>query len=175
MLRIRIQSSDGEILETDSAIAKCSKTIQRMLQNCGLEEEDDILIPVQNVRGAILRKVLEYAEHHKNDKEPLEDDENNANITAVSTASGTANKLADEITQWDANFLKVDQGTLFELISAANFLDAKGLLDVACKTVANMMRDKSPDEIRRTFNIKNDLGDEENERIRQENEWCKEK
>ena len=37
-------------------------------------------------------------------------------------------------------FVQVDQGTLFELILAANYLDIKGLLDVTCKTVANMIK-----------------------------------
>ena len=37
-------------------------------------------------------------------------------------------------------FAQVDQGTLFELILAANYLDIKGLLDVTCKTVANMIK-----------------------------------
>ena len=36
--------------------------------------------------------------------------------------------------------MQVDQGTLFELILAANYLDIKGLLDVTCKTVANMIK-----------------------------------
>jgi hypothetical protein len=36
-------------------------------------------------------------------------------------------------------------------------LDIKALLDVGCKTVANMIKGKSPEEIRKTFNIQNDL------------------
>ena len=50
-----------------------------------------------------------------------------------------------------------DQETLFNLILAANYLDIKGLLNVACWKVGDMIRGKTPEEIRKTFNIKNDL------------------
>jgi S-phase kinase-associated protein 1 len=71
--------------------------------------------------------------------------------------------------------LKIDQGTLFELILASNYLDIKGLLNVTCKSVANMMKGKTPEEIRKTFNITNDFSPEEEEQVRKENEWCEEK
>jgi S-phase kinase-associated protein 1 len=58
---------------------------------------------------------------------------------------------------------------------AANYLDIKGLLDVTCKTVANMIKGKTPEEIRKTFNIKNDFTASEEEQVRKENEWCEEK
>lgn len=54
---------------------------------------------------------------------------------------------------------------LMFLWQAANYLDIKGLLDVTCKTVANMIKGKSPEEIRKTFNIKNDFTEEEEAQV----------
>ena len=65
--------------------------------------------------------------------------------------------------------------TISDIIQAANYLDIKGLLDVTCKTVANMIKGKTPEEIRKTFNIKNDFTPAEEEQVRKENEWCEEK
>ena len=44
-------------------------------------------------------------------------------------------------------------------------MDIKGLLDVTCKTVANMIKGKTPEEIRKTFNIKNDFTPQEEEQV----------
>ena len=54
---------------------------------------------------------------------------------------------------------------LYFYFQAANYLDIKGLLDVTCKTVANMIKGKTPEEIRKTFNIKNDFTPEEEEQV----------
>ncbi|KAL1787168.1 S-phase kinase-associated protein 1 [Sigmodon hispidus] len=54
-------------------------------------------------------------------------------------------------------------------------LDIKGLLNVTCKTVANMIKGKTPEEIRKTFNIKDDFTEEEEAQVRKENQWCEEK
>jgi len=55
--------------------------------------------------------------------------------------------------------------TGFVCVQAANYLDIKGLLDVTCKTVANMIKGKTPEEIRKTFNIKNDFTPAEEEQV----------
>ncbi|XP_043821749.1 S-phase kinase-associated protein 1-like [Dromiciops gliroides] len=158
MPSIKLQGSDGEIFEVDVEIAKQSVTIKTMLEDLGM---DDYPVPLPNVNAAIFKKVIQWCTHYKDDPPP-EDDENKE-------------KQTDDIPVWDQEFLKVDQGTPFELILAANYLDIKGLLDVTCKTFTNMIKGKTPEEIHKTFNIKNDFTEEEEVQVSKENQWCEEK
>ena len=58
------------------------------------------------------------------------------------------------------------------MFQAANYLNIKSLLDLTCQTVADMIKGKTPEEIRKTFNIKNDFTPEEEEEVRRENQWA---
>ncbi len=78
------------------------------------------------------------------------------------------------VQQWYADFISVEQDVLFELILAANFMDIKPLLDLACATVASLIKGKSPEQIRDQFNIVNDFTPEEEAQVREENKWCEE-
>lgn len=141
MSTIKLQSSDKKIFKIDIKTAICSITIKTMLENLGYEDEDEI-IPLPNVKSTILAKIIEWAEYHKDDS-ILSEDEEIPNHTGI-------------IGLWDREFLKIDQQTLFELITAANYLDIQPLLDITCKTVANMIRGKTTDQIRQIFNIQDD-------------------
>ena len=108
-----------------------------------------------------MKKVLEWCQHHRNDPNTTNDD-------------ADARKKSSDVEEWDAKFMQVEQEMLFEIILAANYLDIKALLDIGCKTVANMIKGLSPDEIRKMFNIENDFTPEEEDQIRRENEWAEE-
>ncbi|KAA8899744.1 hypothetical protein TRICI_006309 [Trichomonascus ciferrii] len=125
--------------------------------------EDDTEIPIPNVTSTVLKKVLEYCEHHKDDP-PM----NEENVER-------SKRTAENISEWDQKYLSVDQEMLFEIILTANYLDIRSLLEVGCKTVANMIKGKSPEEIRKTFNITNDFTPEEEAQIRRENEWAEDR
>jgi len=66
------------------------------------------------------------------------------------------------------------QALAFDVILAANYLDVKPLLDQFCKGIANQIKGKTPEQIRQTFNIKNDFTPEEEEQIRHEREQLRE-
>jgi S-phase kinase-associated protein 1 len=53
----------------------------------------------------------------------------------------------------------MDKTTLFELTLAANYLEVKGLINLTCKAIANMIIGKTPEEIRKTFNVRCDDDD----------------
>ena len=157
--RVVLRTSDGQDVKVDISIAEMSTTLRPMLEGLtGAEDGSEEPIPLPNVQKRVLDKVIEYCEHHKND-----------------SASSESFSAEDPIAVWDEEFCKMDMSLLFELILAANYLDIRSLLDVTCKTVANIIRGKSTEEIRRTFNIKNDFSPEEEQQVRKENEWCEDR
>nr|XP_045085224.1 SKP1-like protein 1 isoform X2 [Aegilops tauschii subsp. strangulata] len=147
---ITLKSSDGEEFQVEEAIAMESQTIRHMIE----DDCADNGIPLPNVDSKILSKVIEYCKKH------------------VQASPKPANSGAADLKSFDAEFIKVDQNTLFDLILAANYLNIKGLLDLTCQTVADMIKGKTPEEIRKTFNIKNDFTPEEEAEIRRENQWA---
>ncbi|GKV17818.1 hypothetical protein SLEP1_g28278 [Rubroshorea leprosula] len=150
--KITLKSSDEETFEVDEAVALLSQTIKHMIE----DDCADNGIPLPNVTSKILSKVIEYCKKHV--EAPKSDDR--------------ATPVDDELKAWDADFVKVDQATLFDLILSANYLNIKDLLDLTCQTVADMIKGRTPEEIRKTFNIKNDFTPEEEEEVRRENQWA---
>ncbi|CAK9143847.1 unnamed protein product [Ilex paraguariensis] len=153
--KISLLSSDGEVFEVDETVAMEALTIKHMIE----DDCADDTIPLPNVTSTILSKVIEYCKKHA--VAPKSDDH-------VSDAD-------NDLKSFDADFvkdLKDDQNTLFDLILAANYLDIKSLLDLTCQTVADMMKGKSIEEIRKTFHIKNDYTPEEEDEVRRQNQWA---
>ncbi|KAG7967883.1 hypothetical protein I3843_08G122900 [Carya illinoinensis] len=157
--KITLKSPDGESFAVDEAVALESMVIKDMIEgnraDKGIMEDNcaDNVIPVLNVASKILAKVIEYCKKH------------------VEPANSEDRTSEDDLKAWDAEFVRVDQATLFDLILAANYLNIKSLLDLTCQTVADMIKGKTPEEIRRTFNIRDDFTPEEEEEVRRENQW----
>lgn len=161
--KITLKTNDGAEMTVPLDVAKRSILLTNLIEDLGLEVATTSSVPLPNVTEPVLQKIIEWCEHHRNDPLPTADDDNESR------------KKTTDIDEWDQKYMQVDQEMLFEIILAANYMDIKALLDVGCKTVANMIKGKSPEEIRKTFNITNDFTPEEEEQIRRENEWAEDR
>ncbi|KAJ7231674.1 hypothetical protein B0H12DRAFT_1205030 [Mycena haematopus] len=109
--------------------------------------ESDPSIPLPNVSAS-------YCEHHRGEPLPVADSEQSQDETRKRTM---------DISEWDQKFIAVDQEMLFD--------------DVGCKTVANIVKGKTLEEIRKLFSIVSDFTPEEEAQIKKENmiEWAEDR
>jgi len=139
---VKVKSSDGQSFDVPAEAAKRSGTLMGVMEDLEIPTGEAILLP--NVSGEYLAKVLEYL------------------IRQDAPDAG-----------WNKTFVEeMDVPTLFEVILAANYMHIESLQDLTCQTVANMIKGKTPDEIRKLFLIQNDLTSQEEEEIRRENAWA---
>merc|ERR1711924_395342 len=54
----------------------------------------------------------------------------------------STNLMECGVSEWDSEYVNIEQEVLFELILAANYLDIKSLLDLTCAKVASMKGQK---------------------------------
>jgi len=156
--KLRLLSQEQEPFPVPKKVALMSELIKTMVEG----DKDSTDIPLPNVKSNVLTKVIDYLKYHV---------DNPAKVIEKPLKSAN---MAEVVSQWDADFVDVDQELLFELILAANYMDIKPLLDLTCAKVASMIKGKNPEQIRKTFNIVNDFTPEEEEAVRAENKWAEE-
>lgn len=153
---ITLVSSDGEKLKISAKAAQRSQLVKGIIE----DYPDDAEVPLTNVKSNVLKKIKEYLEHYA-DTDPRE--------VERPLVSQNYQECVDA---WDYEYINVDLDLVFEIILAANYMDIKSLLELASSKVASIIKGKSPEEIRKTFNIQNDFTPEEEQQIREENQWC---
>lgn len=60
-------------------------------------------------------------------------------------------------------------------LQAANYLNIQSLLDLTTQTVAELIKGKTPEQIRTEFGIVNDFTPEEEEEIKRDNAWSEDR
>lgn len=119
-----------------------------MVEDCDTEAE----FPLPNVSGDILAKVIEYCTWHY--EHPT-----------LQTEEKREPRSLEDIAPWDKEFLNIPTSTVFALILAANYLDIRPLLDLTCKHVALMIKNKTPEEVRKEFNLVDDWTPEQKAQV----------
>jgi len=131
-------------LSIDIEIAKMSKTILDLIGDC--DSPDIIPLPNDDTDKKTFERVVAYC------KQKLAHDSKDQG--------------------WKIDFFHPLQPVdLYHLTMAANFLDIPELFDDVTTAVAETFKGKTPEEIRKEWNIKPDLSPEEIEQIKRENEW----
>ena len=157
--KVILISSDSKKFETSAKAAMRSNLVKLSIDNC---REDIIEFTVNNVKGNILEKIVEYREHYKNE-EPKE----------IERPLPSAN-FKECVGEWDFNYIDVDLGFVNELLLASNYMDIKPLYELSSAKIASIIKGKTTEELRRTFGITNDFTPEEEQQIIEENRWCME-
>jgi S-phase kinase-associated protein 1 len=144
MANVTLLSSDMQQINARVDSIKQSRTIWDIVEDVGFDE----VIPVPNVAFDILSKVIEFCDFHVHEHTTAETEE------------------------FETEFFSVDTDVLFEIITAANFLDIPKLLDRSCSAAADILRGKNPEEIRKILKVENTYTKEEEEAIKKENSWA---
>ncbi|KAI9076982.1 hypothetical protein K1719_041058 [Acacia pycnantha] len=153
---VTLRSNDDEEFDIPMNVASQSELVKNMLDDLG----DSKVVPLNNVNSAILAKVIEYCKKHA---------ESTAKDGEAANDAGGAEEL---LKRWEAEFLKLDYDLLVEIVLAANYMDIKSLYDLCCQAIADKIKNKTPEEIRRIFNVENDFSPYEEAQVRKENEWA---
>lgn len=150
-------TSDNKEITLPKEVAEQSILVKELT---GDDDNNTEAVPIQ-VTSSILNLILPYLQYHfEHAASPIPKPLPSKNINEV-------------VCEWDQQFLsKIDGDDLFKVILAANYLHIPSLLDLTCAKVATMIKGKTPEEIRKNFNIENNFTAEEEHMLREENKFC---
>ncbi|KAF8080214.1 hypothetical protein N665_0965s0015 [Sinapis alba] len=153
---ITLKSSDGVSFEVDEAVVLQSQILSHVVEDCTAPE-----YKIEEVTGKTLAKVVEYCKNH-------------VAVVDGGDSSSSSSSSGDALKKWDAEFItQMDLSTVYDLLMAAHYLDIKGLFDLTCQRVADVIAAcKDHKEIRATFDIVNDFTPEEEAEVLKENQWA---
>ncbi|XP_015571270.1 SKP1-like protein 21 isoform X2 [Ricinus communis] len=136
---IWLQTADGSIQQVEEEVAMFCPMICREILQTGMGSSKNYAISLpQRVNPAILGLILDYCRFHQ--------------------VPGRSNK---ERKTFDEKFIRMDTKRLCELTSAADSLQLKPLVDLTSRALARIIEGKTPEEIRETFHLPDDLTEEE--------------
>lgn len=153
---ITILSKEGEPFIVTKQQAELSELLKPFIAEGGDP------VPVPDVSSKVIKYIIQFMENYVSD--PMKEIEKPLKSTI----------MKEVVQEWYADFVESADKDMFELILGANFMDIKPLLELTCAYTASKIKGKSPEEIRKIFDVTNDFTPEEEAQIREENKWCEE-
>ena len=156
---IKLVTKDGKELELTKKQAELSELLKSAINDNPKESS----FPLNELDEKCGEKIKEYLSHF-NGVAPPEIEK-----------PITSNEMKNLTDEWSTNYIdKISMEELVNLTVAANYMGINSLLDLCCAKVASLCKDKSEEEIFKTFNINETFTDEEKNKIKEENKWIEE-
>ena len=149
---VTVATADGSERVLDDSLWSQSETIKVMI----VDTDPGDTIPLASVGPEALDKVVEWMEKMATFKEDDTSDEDKQTWI---------NEYKETMTAQEQLPL------LFSTMNAANFMNVEKLLDELCKFVAEMIAQRTPNEILDHFNIKKDATWEEEQELIATHKW----
>ena len=153
---IKLVTKDGKEIEITKKAAELSELLKAGIN----EYPNETSFPLNELDEKNAEKIKEFLTHF------------NGAAPAEIEKPLTSNDMKSLTDEWSAGFVdKMSMEELVNLTVAANYMGINSLLDLCCAKVASLCKDKSEEEIFKTFNITETFTEEEKEMIRKENQW----
>ncbi|OQS02826.1 S-phase kinase-associated protein 1A [Thraustotheca clavata] len=152
-MAVVLESSQGDALQVDYDAALMLGSISEQLKTSAQR-----LFTFPKIESSLMKKVASFIMYHQHN--PMKSIEKPI----------PSNNIYDAVEVWDADYItELDIAALFDLILAANQLGIKSLEDLGCAAAAALMKGKTLEEIRETFQIPSEFTPEEEKQICQHN------
>ncbi|GJY79305.1 SKP1-like protein 1B [Tanacetum coccineum] len=172
---LKLMSKDEHVFEIKQSLVIQSVTIKALV-------DDDCassVIPLPNVDAKNITLVIEFLKKQalftaaKDAYTQLENKEEGAENAEKKRAKEEEKKKLDLLENDVKSVYKdLENDALIEVILAANYLDIQALMDATCQQMADNIKHKKPEEVRKILHIPNDFTPEEEEDVRKENAWA---
>uniref|UniRef100_A0A914NX37 Skp1-related protein n=1 Tax=Meloidogyne incognita TaxID=6306 RepID=A0A914NX37_MELIC len=140
---IKCKTSDGGVINVRVSHLLQSSVFKNMWKDLDMSPKDleEFEFKV-NVETNIFSKVVEWMGEHIGKEDPkIEDD------------PATRQRKPLAFSEYETDFFKVGVEEIANLIKAANYLDIKSLYYSGCQALANVIGNKTPEELRELFGL----------------------
>jgi len=154
------ENGDVRSFELPFKAAKLSEFVKDAVGEC---EEESAEVDVPRVKGECLEKVVAFLKHY--DEEKMKD-------IPTPLGGSTFNEVMEQ--KWYQDFVDDrelgSRDMLFDLLTAANYMGIKELLDLTCLKVTFQLTGKNAEEIREILRLP-ELTPEEEAQAREDHKW----
>jgi S-phase kinase-associated protein 1 len=154
--KVKLHPKGGKEILVSRKAGEMSILIKNNLADFSIDQA----IPLDEVNEETCELIVQYLSHYDG-KAPEEIEK--------PLKSNDMKQLTDA---WAADYVdKLELNKLIDLTTAANFMEIQSLLDICTAKIATLVKDKTEEEIFKTFGVEDNFTEEERMKVKEENKW----